>query len=765
MKNLVIITFLLFFGVPCYAQEADNYTLLVGEFEFKSDTSNPLLSDLTDVLTRRLFHNRLVGISPVSSGLRSAYLQRARNEQPEADITQISLLAGKYAGANAVLVGSYSRTGSQRFMKAQLYIIHDAGQAREDIELINEDTYRLLDDLTAEVNRKLGGGKYNLLSTKSWEAYEAYRKGHQAYYNFNTMGAIDYFQQAIELDPRLAIAQAELGLTYGMISKHDDARAMFTKAMENLTFASKLEQAIVKALRNYHRIWYSVRSSTAGRTLSGIRYDTPRMRDDKLWDEPWIYWYVVRGDEDSRATNDEYAHWLSLANAYFEAGFYDASRLTDIIGMCDMAFSETSDQQFLEAAIYFTKKTADIDPNDQYNDIWRNWLIATLYTGADKNEDAQKHIDLWLQAIKLKPANALPPAILNNIAANCLNIGKLGDALKFAEKAVELESDLSSRTEYRLTLADIYLESVMLDKAFDTYLDIFHIFMQGNIDTLLMANSLIGLAKIINVHPEFIDKVKRVKLDEVMKAIKTMDPLIFRSDTADRTIGGGTFPRTNRFCAAMEDMNPIVAIVRGLIEAETQLSEKVVFIAYLAAISDDLTKSELELLEKFRTENNGFELGTSSQWRIYGNVSTQTVVTELVGAVVSEEPPEGKYCLNIKVNELVPNFWNIGLICRGYIFQGGKRYTLSAFLKCRKGEFKINFIPALAVEPYTGYGEKIFAMTDTWAEYHITTPPMPETVKPAMITFHLGFGIGEFWIDKIRFYEGEYVPYEKSMDQ
>ena len=52
-------------------------------------------------------------------------------------------------------------------------------------------------------------------------------------------------------------------------------------------------------------------------------------------------------------------------------------------------------------------------------------------------------------------------------------------------------------------------------------------------------------------------------------------------------------------------------------------------------------------------------------------------------------------------------------------------------------------------------------MTDNWEEYTITTPPMPNDVNPATITFHIGYAVGEFDIDGVRFFEGEYVPAEE----
>jgi len=48
-------------------------------------------------------------------------------------------------------------------------------------------------------------------------------------------------------------------------------------------------------------------------------------------------------------------------------------------------------------------------------------------------------------------------------------------------------------------------------------------------------------------------------------------------------------------------------------------------------------------------------------------------------------------------------------------------------------------------------------LTESWEQYHITTPPMPNTVDPATVTFHIAFDTGEFYVDDVLFYEGEFV--------
>jgi hypothetical protein len=157
-------------------------------------------------------------------------------------------------------------------------------------------------------------------------------------------------------------------------------------------------------------------------------------------------------------------------------------------------------------------------------------------------------------------------------------------------------------------------------------------------------------------------------------------------------------------------------------------------------------------------DNGGFESGDMAPWSTYGD-TTDEVVTELVGAAIPEAPIEGKYALHITVNAIGANFWNVGLQHGGHVFENGKKYTLSVFLKTKSGELDINIKPELAGDPWTGYGAQAFTMTEEWTEFSVTTPVMTAAVDPASLTFHIGYEVGaDFWVDGARFYEGDYVP-------
>jgi len=149
--------------------------------------------------------------------------------------------------------------------------------------------------------------------------------------------------------------------------------------------------------------------------------------------------------------------------------------------------------------------------------------------------------------------------------------------------------------------------------------------------------------------------------------------------------------------------------------------------------------------------NGGFEDGVLDPWYIYDNIDGATA------EVVPDDPEEGSSCLHVVVPTIGANFWDVGLSQPGYVFEAGKNYTISAFFKCKEGTLDINFKPEHAADPWEGYGEQVITITDQWVEYSVTTPVFTVDTSPASATFHIGFAAGEFWLDNVRFYEGDYV--------
>lgn len=613
MRRLIFVGIILLFGVSCYAQEPEVHTLFIGEFENRADIENPLLDYLNDTLSFLFSRSQLAKINPVSAGLRSAYLQWARNEQPDSDATQVTLLAAEHAGANAVLMGSYTRTGEQWTMEAQLYMIRGGGRAREDIQLAGDSVYSLLDNLAGEVSKRLGAGQYTLLSTKSWEAYEYYRQGHSSYYNFDLMGAMNQFQKAIELDPRLAIAQAELGISYAMMSMVNDAHAIFEKAMNNRQYASEHEQLVVMGLESFYRYYWVLGEGGGG--LAGA--DIPRMREDKAWDEPWLHRYIGKINKDKAIRDRERKEWLLSAMAYAEAGFYGVSDLADAgTDDCISGFNSSRDPQFLEVAIQFITQAADLKANDEYDDVWKNWEIAHIYDKMGKSTDAQNVRKQWMQAIKSEPLDDLPPEALNDLARKCLNMEAPGETLEFAAKAVELESDIDKRMSYTVTLADAHRASGDLVKAFDAYIEAFGTSQRGDASTGVLSDSLSGLARLVIAHPGFVNE-RRTELNEVMSAIGDTDSSRFRGYSARSPThsSSGTLIDVWSFCHAMGDTEPLLKLIRSLLSQETSPAGQLVYLATLVLYNGSVSESERnwlsspDFIESIAALNSPLRLG------------------------------------------------------------------------------------------------------------------------------------------------------------
>jgi len=165
-----------------------------------------------------------------------------------------------------------------------------------------------------------------------------------------------------------------------------------------------------------------------------------------------------------------------------------------------------------------------------------------------------------------------------------------------------------------------------------------------------------------------------------------------------------------------------------------------------------LSAEEISQLSGNILANGGFENGVVEPWSTYGD-ATAEVVQELVGAAVPDAPIEGGSALHVVVGSAGANFWDSGLQHAGHVFEAGKQYTLSAFLKCSQGTLDINFKPEIGEDPWTGYGSQAFTMTEEWTEFSVTTPVFDADVSPATITFHIGYAAADFWIDGVRFVE------------
>ncbi len=152
--------------------------------------------------------------------------------------------------------------------------------------------------------------------------------------------------------------------------------------------------------------------------------------------------------------------------------------------------------------------------------------------------------------------------------------------------------------------------------------------------------------------------------------------------------------------------------------------------------------------------NGTFESGTYDPWVVWTGVEVQ-VVSELAGAAIPDVPAEGSSCLYLSVPTIGGNPWDRWIKHTGLVFEGGKKYTFSAFMKSSQDPFRMRMKPEYRAE---AFGSIEVEVTEEWQELSVTTPVFSTTLEGADVALLIGYAVGDIWIDNARFYEGDYVP-------
>jgi serine/threonine protein kinase/Tfp pilus assembly protein PilF len=237
----------------------------------------------------RLFHTSQVesiAVLPFQNGSGDANLDYLSDGMSESLIDRLSELPNlkviarsssfKYRGENvnlqdaanklgvqAVITGRLVRHGDDLSIRVELVDVRDNRQLwSEQYTRRATDSLTLQQEIGQTVSRKLrsklSGAQVQELAkqdTVNPQAYELLLKGRfvrlkgaGAGGGENLKKAIEYFQQAVEVDPNYALAHFELSFTYNLIGDYDKSDAEARKALEldeNLAEAH-IAQAVVK---------------------------------------------------------------------------------------------------------------------------------------------------------------------------------------------------------------------------------------------------------------------------------------------------------------------------------------------------------------------------------------------------------------------------------------------------------------------------------------------------------------------------------------
>ena len=171
---------------------------------------------MADALITKLSNIRQIIVRPTSSVLKYA------------DGAQDPVSVGRELGVESVLDGSIQRAGDQVRITVRLLRVSDGASLWADtfdesftniFSVQDSISQRMANVLTLELTgdeRKLLAKRY----TENTDAYQAYLKGRFYWSKWNAPAlqkAIDYFQQAIDKDPRYALAYSGLADAYNLL--------------------------------------------------------------------------------------------------------------------------------------------------------------------------------------------------------------------------------------------------------------------------------------------------------------------------------------------------------------------------------------------------------------------------------------------------------------------------------------------------------------------------------------------------------------------
>jgi DNA-binding winged helix-turn-helix (wHTH) protein/TolB-like protein/Tfp pilus assembly protein PilF len=203
---------------------------------------------MADTLIAKLSHIQRINIRPISAVYRFT------------DLEQDPLAAGRALGVDAVLDGRIQRADGRIRVTVELLSVSDGAVLwTETLDEESVDIFTLQDQIAGHVARSLPSAltsEERALLAKNYTtnpaAYDAYLRGRFFWNKRNEEGftkAIEYFRQAIRVDPNYAQAHAGLADCYALLSEYSSVRPSETtpRAKEAALKALELDDTLAEA--------------------------------------------------------------------------------------------------------------------------------------------------------------------------------------------------------------------------------------------------------------------------------------------------------------------------------------------------------------------------------------------------------------------------------------------------------------------------------------------------------------------------------------
>ena len=155
--------------------------------------------------------------------------------------------------------------------------------------------------------------------------------------------------------------------------------------------------------------------------------------------------------------------------------------------------------------------------------------------------------------------------------------------------------------------------------------------------------------------------------------------------------------------------------------------------------------------------NADFENGVLDPWSSYGPVTLEMAARA--------DAHSGTEAMMATVPGPGANFWDAGIQWKPDIFFAKNTdYTWAMFFKSDP-PVRVNIKPELGVDPWTAFGENQVQLTEEYQEFWTEWDVGGNDIVPASLTLHVQFDQATIWMDDVRWYEGDYEPFEGTEPQ
>jgi len=266
-------------------------------------------------------------------------------------------------GSKAMFAGSISLLGTQYVIGLKTVHCTDGDVlAQEQVQAQSkEDVLRALDKAAKELREKLGESLSTLqrydtpleeASTSSLDALKAYSTAQKAFATEGDAAALPYFQRAVELDPKFALAYRTMAIAYSNLGQATRARDAALKAFELRQRVTEREKYAIEAFY-YLLVTGELEKSNQVYELWRKGYPRDAIPASDLGDS-----YMRMGDWQRAVPPEEEATRLDPSIAMFHSnlawGELALNRTEQARRTVDGALQRKLDSTFLRLALYET---------------------------------------------------------------------------------------------------------------------------------------------------------------------------------------------------------------------------------------------------------------------------------------------------------------------------------------------------------------------------------------------------------------------------